>query len=71
MPCVYFRLCQTLICQRMAFVLFQMALQRAKCDYAIIKAEDLDMGYVTAQIILILTLYHSREGGYQHRPKLT
>lgn len=48
-----------------------MALQRAKCDYAIIKAEDLDMGYVTAQIILILTLYHSREGGYQHRPKLT
>ena len=53
----------------MAFVLFQMAWQRGKCDFAIVKAEDLVIECITEQIILILTLNHSTEGGYKHRPK--
>lgn len=48
-----------------------MTLQRAKCAFAIIKAEDLVIECVTEQIILILTLDHSREGGHKHRPKVT
>lgn len=49
----------------------RMALQRANCDFAMIKAEDLVTECVTEQIVLILTLYHSREEGYMHRPKST
>lgn len=49
----------------------RMALQRANCDFAIIKAEDLATECVTEQIILILTLYHSREESYKYRPKFT
>ena len=71
MSCIYSKICQILICQWVAFVLFQMAWQRAKCDFAIIKTENLVVECITEQIILVLTLNHSAEGGYKHRPKST
>ena len=69
MSCIDSKIWQIFLCQWVAFVLFQMAWQRGKCDFAIVKAEDLVIECITEQIILILTLNHSTEGGYKHRPK--
>lgn len=51
-------------------MLFRVALQRAHCDFAIIKAEDLVLECVVEQIILMLTWHHSRKEGYRQDPGL-